>query len=217
MNFTMTFGRHKGIPICDVPYSYLNWLVLADNITARKCRAKRIKDYEAAKLELASRKTGKKNNQKEKDNTMKARIITARRNMFRYFQVEFYCESVEDQKTILARIPKAMVHDQIATDRLVLIENKQVIATILGEVPVDEVDNLDCPRVMSWVNTEAYQNDTTEFTMLVNEANKAAKLAKKLKDRNDSDMILAETVSDAVEKGSSLEGLVSKIKQVGDA
>ena len=221
MNFKMTFGRYKGQPVCDLPRSYLKWLVLADNPTARKCRAKRTEDYEAAKLELVRRKPDKKNNQQGKttgkDNTVRNQIITARRNMFRYFQAQFYCESTEGEKTLSVRIPKAMVYDGIVTGRLVLIEGKQVIAILLGEVMVDDVENLGCPQVMSWVDTEAYQKDTAEFTQLVVEATDAAKLAKKLQARHDSDTFLVETVSDSVEKGSLLEGLVSKIKQVGDA
>ena len=219
MDFTMTFGRYKGQPICDLPSSYLNWLVSADNVTARRCRAKRIKDYEAAKLELARRQPGKKNKKKtkKKDHTVKDQIITARRNMFRYFQAESHCESAEEQKTLLVRIPRAIVYDGLVIGRLVLIEGKQVIATLRREVPVDEVGNLDCPRVMSWVNTDTYQKDTTEFTKLVVEATEAAKVAKRIRDRADSDMSLVEALSSFAGKGSLLEGLISKIKQGGDA
>ena len=211
MNFTMTFGRYKGKPICDLPYSYLNWLVSADNTTARQCRAKRTKDYEAAKLELARRKPTKK-----KDNTVKDRIITARRNMFRYFQAEHCLSDSDQQVTTLVRVPKSMVDGRAITGRLVLVEAKQVVATLLNEVMVDDVDNLHCPRVMSWVDTEAYERDTLELSKLVDEAIEAAEVAKRIRDRADSDMFLAKALSGFAEKGSSLDSLVIKIKQVGD-
>ena len=136
--------------------------------------------------------------------------------MFRYFQAEHYLSDSDQQVTTLVRIPKSMIDGRAITGRLVLVEGKQVIATLLNEVMVDDVANLHCPRVMSWVDTEAYERDTLELSKLVDEAIEAAEVAKRIRDRADSDIFLAEALSGFAEKGSLLEGLISKVKQGGN-